>query len=86
MPYAAILTVRREVQAAVGAQDAIGWMNMVEGCVALQWEEVQPGPVLPGYWELEVGMTMDSGNYSKDVGCGLGFVGATKWNYALRGE
>jgi hypothetical protein len=41
MPYAVILTVRREVQAAVGAQDAIGWTNMVEGCVALQWEEVQ---------------------------------------------
>jgi hypothetical protein len=41
MPYVVILTVKGEVQAAVGSQEAIGWMNMVEGCIALQWEEVQ---------------------------------------------
>jgi hypothetical protein len=41
MPYVAIPTAMAEIQSVIDAQDEIGWMNMVEGCVAHQWEEIQ---------------------------------------------
>ena len=41
LPLTPIATHMEDLQAAIDSQDAIGWDNFFEGCIALEWERVQ---------------------------------------------
>jgi hypothetical protein len=68
------------LQDAIQSQDAIGWDNFFEGCIAKDWEQAQDTNYKWCCSRKSAWPAMDHSTYSEAMERGMGSVGAPEWN------